>query len=85
MKQIQPISIWGQGSSKQAVTLNAYAVNVQLGHSASFYYSLHDENEEKLAEGNLTMQGEDYQTWDDDSIAWEWIANNLNLTIIETP
>lgn len=83
MKQIQPLSIWGQGSPKQAVTLNAYAVNVQLGSSATFYYSLHDENGGKLAEGNLTLQGEDYQLWDADEFAWGWIAEQLNLTLVE--
>lgn len=83
MKQIQPLSIWEQGSSKQAVTLNAHAVNVQLGSSATFYYELLSESGERLAQGNLTMEGEDYQTWEDDAIAWNWIAEKLNLTLIE--
>lgn len=83
MKQIQPLAIWEQGSSKNAVTLNAYAVNVNLGSSATFYYSLHDENGLKLAEGNLTLDGENYQLWNEDVFAWEWIANQLNLTLIE--
>jgi len=40
MKTIQPISIWDNGKNLEATILNAYAVNVLLGTSATFYYSL---------------------------------------------
>lgn len=82
MKQINPIAIWGQGTSKDAIILNAYAVNVQLGSSATFYYALLSENKEALAQGNLTMSGEDYQAWESDDVAWSFIASQLNLTIV---
>lgn len=82
MKQIQPLSIWGQGSTKDAVTLNAYVVNLQLNTSATFYYALLSEANETLAQGNLTMQGEDYLEWAEDENAWGWIAKQLNVTII---
>jgi len=81
MKTITPIYIWHNGQNKQAHILNAFAVNVTLGKSAEFYYTISNETEQ-LAFGNLTLEGEDYQQWDADVFAWCWIAEQLNLTII---
>lgn len=81
MKTITPIYIWHNGQNKQAHILNAFAVNVTLGKSAEFYYTISNETEQ-LAFGNLTLEGEDYQQWDADVFAWGWIAEQLNLTII---
>jgi hypothetical protein len=81
MKQIESIQIWDKGQNKEADILNAYAVNVTLGTSATFYYTLSNESEQ-LAQGNLTMSGDDYQEWNADDFAWGWIASQLNLTII---
>jgi len=82
MKQINPIQSWINGQSVQATILNAYAINVALGVSASFYYALLDENLGMVAQGNLTMTGEAYTQWTTDNIAWDWIAEQLNLTIV---
>ena len=82
MKEIQPISIWDKGQTKEAVKLDAYAVNVVLGQSAQFFYMMLSANNENLAEGNITMDGENYQLWNDDDVAWSFIAYQLNLTII---
>jgi len=81
MKQIQPISIWDKGKNKQADILNAFGTDVKLGTSAEFYYTISNENEQ-LAQGKLTLEGEDYQLWEGDVFAWDWIAEQLNLTII---
>ena len=86
MKTIQPVSIWDNGSVKEAKILNAYAVNVTLGTSATFYYSLSSENDDQtigsqVAQGNLTMDGDAYAQWSVDSYAWDWVAEQLNLTI----
>jgi hypothetical protein len=86
MKTIQPVSIWDNGQTLEAKILNAYAVNVSLGTSATFYYSLMTELEDgkigvQVAQGNLTMTGEAYTQWTVDSYAWDWIAAQLNLTI----
>jgi len=86
MKTIQPVSIWDNGSVKEAKILNAYAVNVTLGTSATFYYSLSAENDDQtigsqVAQGNLTMDGDAYAQWSVDSYAWDWVAEQLNLTI----
>jgi hypothetical protein len=38
-----------------------------------------------LAEGNITMDGENYLAWDgSNDIAFSYIAEKLNLTLIET-
>jgi hypothetical protein len=86
MKTIQAVSIWDNGTLQQAKVLNAYAVNVALGKSATFYYGLFAETPEgnvsnQLAQGNLTMSGDDYLQWDLDNFAWDWIAEQLNLVI----
>ena len=87
MKKIQAISIWDNGTVQQATILNSYAVNVTLNTSATFYYSLFSENEDgsqgsQLAQGNLSMSGADYSAWQNDSVAWDFIATQLNLTIV---
>jgi hypothetical protein len=82
MKQINPISIWDNGQIKEAIKLNAHAVNVNLGTSAVFYYSLLSEANETLAQGNILMDGDDYQAWDNDDIAWSFIAEKLNISVV---
>jgi hypothetical protein len=82
MKEIQPVNVWSNGQMVQATLLNAWAINVVLGTSATFYYNLLSEGQARLAEGNLTMTGEAYQQWTVDSYAWDWIAEQLNLTIV---
>lgn len=86
MKTIEAVSIWDNGTVQEAKVLNAYAVNVTLGTSATFWYGLFAETVEgnvstQLAQGNLTMSGEAYTQWEVDSYAWDWIAEQLNLVI----
>ena len=86
MKTIEPVSIWDNGQVLEAKILNAYAVNVTLNTSATFYYQLFAETtygyvSQQVAQGNLTMTGEAYQQWEIDSYAWDWVAEQLNLTI----
>jgi hypothetical protein len=81
MKTIESISIWDNGQTQEATVLNAYAVNVSLGNSATFYYSLLSESMQQLAQGNLTMTGDDYSSWEADTFAWDYIAEKLNLVI----
>jgi len=86
MKTIEAVSIWDNGTVLEAKVLNAYAVNVTLGTSATFWYGLFAETVEgavstQLAQGNLTMSGETYTQWEVDSYAWDWIAEQLNLVI----
>ena len=82
MKEIQPVTSWINGQSVEATILNAFAINVSLGISATFYYSLLDSNLAMVAQGNLVMTGQAYTQWTVDSIAWDWMAEQLNLTIV---
>ncbi len=86
MKTIKPVSIWDNGKTQEAKLLNTYAVNVALGKSAIFFYSLMQENEDgtmgsQIAQGNLTMSGDAYAKWQEDAYAWDWVAQELNLVI----
>ena len=81
MKTIQPIQSWINGQLVQATILNAYAINVNLGTSANFFYALFDDNLGSIAQGNLSMTGEAYTQWEVNSYAWDWVAAQLNLTI----
>jgi hypothetical protein len=86
MKTIEPVSIWDNGTVQEAKILNSYATNVALGLSATFWFSLNAENADgsmglQLSQGQLVMTGEAYQQWTTDNVAWDWIAQQLNLTI----
>ena len=91
MKQIEPIQIWDKGQIKTAEFLNAQGINVTLGVSAGFFWQLltkvtdaegNESAGESIAQGNLTMDGEDYQAWNQDIFAWEWIASQINVVIL---
>ena len=93
MKQIEPIGIWKNGESFEANLLNAYIINDNLQSSCTFYYQLCSSGEgtealplvigQTLADGNITMSGEDYLNWDNSNDqAYSYIAEKLNLTII---
>ena len=86
MKTIQLVSIWYNGQPQEAKVLNAYAVNVSLNESTTFYYALYSLNPNdslgiQLAQGNLSMTGDDYQEWEQDTFAWDWVAGQLNVII----
>lgn len=82
MKTIQSISIWDNGTNANATILNAYCINDNLSNSATFYYALLSETKAQLAQGNLSMTGEVYDAWETNDYAYNWIAEQLNLTII---
>jgi hypothetical protein len=90
-KQIAPVSVWVNGQTKTAEYLDAYAIRVTLNESAQFYWALYakvvdsegvESQGEQLAQGNLSMDGADYQSWEQDDVAWDFVASQLNLTII---
>ena len=91
MKQIEPVQIWTNGILKTAEFLNAVGINLTLGVSEKFEWQLYTKvtdaegNEvagECIASGNLDMVGQDYQDWQQDVFAWEWVAVQLNLVIL---
>jgi hypothetical protein len=79
MKEIKPVTMW---NGVEGIYLNAYAINVTLGTSAVFSYSILGAAQQGLVGGNLTMTGEAYTQWTVDQYAWDWVAEQLNLTII---
>jgi len=87
-KAITPVAIWANGESKSANVFNMVSIQDDLSTSATFYYQLMESDPEaeptvsvQLAQGNLTLGGEDYPTWDG-SNEWimDWAAGKLNLT-----
>ena len=93
MKKIEAVTIWKNGESQEANLLNAYIINDNLATSCSFYYQLCSSGEgteamplvigQTLAEGNVTMSGDDYLSWDgSNDYAFSYIATKLNLTLI---
>jgi hypothetical protein len=86
MKEIQPVSIWYNGSMVQATIYNMVSISDNLSTSATFYYQLFSASQLQLADGNLTMDGFDYQAYstspDSNAYAYSWGATQLNLTLV---
>jgi len=96
-KKIEPVTIWTNGVSKVAEYLQVTGINDNYENSATNYWALFTKvvdaegNEsmgEQVAQGNLTIDGQDYINWGDQPAmainAWiyQWVAEQLNLTII---
>ena len=84
---IQPVSIWYNGQSKQASELDARIIFDDLATSAQFYYELKEVVDgvsgSTLSNGNVSMDGQDYIDWDNSNEqAYVFIAGKLNLTIV---
>ena len=88
MKQIQPVMVWSNGQELEATVLNAYVESDNLLNQAVFYYGVgtiyYSVNplSTPLSFGKLTMTGQDYLDWQTNQYAWDWVAAQLNLTII---
>jgi hypothetical protein len=90
MKKIEAVSIWYDGSFKDATLLDITVNRITLGVQASISFRLYFANESdpmypaiQLNNGDLTMDGQDYLDWgSDDEYVWQWVANKLNLVII---
>jgi hypothetical protein len=88
MKNISPVSIWKNGTTKTASILDAIIINDNLSSSCTFYWILKEADQQEqagqvLADGNVTMSGEDYDNWDgSNDYAFEYIAEQINVVII---
>jgi len=86
MKQIQPVSIWYNGQMIQATIFNLISISDNLSTTATFYYQLFSSTNIQLADGNLIMDGFDYQAYstspDSNSYAYSWAASKLNVTLV---
>ena len=96
-KKIQPVNVWVNGEVKVAEWLSMRSINDDLETSATFFYELcenakdEEQNDVKgssVTGGNLTMAGQDYEDWgnqsgtDINTWAYEWAASKLNIVII---
>ncbi len=86
MKQIQPVLIWYNGQMIVATIYNMNSISDNLSSNAIFYYQLFSSENLQLAQGNLTMDGFDYEAYstslDSNAYAYQWAATQLGLTII---
>lgn len=96
-KQIEPITIWANGTSKDAEYLQVTGINDNYESSATNYWALFtkvvdaegvESMGEQVSQGNLTIDGVSYQEWGDQPAMqinewiYNWAAEQLNLTII---
>lgn len=95
MKQIKSVTIWNNGEQKTASILTAKIVDDNLQNACNFYYELCEGGQGTeemplikgvtLVAGNVPMSGETYLSWDgNNDFAFSYIAEKLNLTLIET-
>ena len=84
MKQIEPIQIWQNGTTKTTTQLQVQGTSVTLGQSASFYWQLLTEEGHQVSQGNLGISGDpDYTNWgSNDDYIYEYVAKDLNLTLV---
>ena len=86
MKQIQPVSIWYNGSMIEATLFYLFGTADNLNTSANFNYQLFSADNINLAAGNLTMSGANYTTYstspDSNDFAYSWGATQLNIILI---
>jgi len=88
MKTITPQPIWIDGISKLATVIFSQVNSYNLKDTAIFYFQLYEQvdvNIVPLVNGNITMSGIDYETYnttnDANAYAWEWISTTLGLII----
>ena len=96
-KKISPINVWVNGTSKEAQYLQVTGINDNYESSATNYWQMFtmvvdaegvESMGEAVAQGNLTIDGEEYVEWGDvpamsvNAWIYDWVAEQLNLTII---
>lgn len=86
MAQIQDVTIWKDGVSQVAKSIEVISVYDNLTTQAKFFYQLKDTNEIELSAGNLMITGQDYIDWGADAdinhAAYVWVCSQLNLTLL---
>ena len=96
-KQISPVTIWVNGTSKEAQYLQVTGINDNYESSATNYWQMFtmvvdaegvESMGEAVAQGNLTIDGADYIEWGDvpamsvNSWIYNWVAEQLNLELV---
>jgi hypothetical protein len=69
-----------------ATIFNMNSISDNLSTNAIFYYQLFSSENLQLAQGNLTMDGFDYDAYttspDSNAYAYQWGAEQLKLTLV---
>lgn len=89
MKTIQPVKVWFNGQEVEVTLLSVMATSDNLKDAASFQYQLMKIGGNPgmgmgaygLVSGGLSMTGDVYQNWQTNEYAYDWVAQQLNLTI----
>ena len=91
MKTIQPVTTWYNGNEVEATILSSNCSDDNLSTSATFQYQLiqitrnpsnpYFDYFTTLVNGTLLMDGTTYQNWQTNDYAYDWIAEQLKLTI----
>ena len=96
-KQIESVTIWSNGQSKVAEYFQVTGINDNYESSATNYWQLFtkvvgsegvESKGEAVAQGNLTISGQDYINWGDQPAMainewiYNWSASQLNLVIL---
>jgi hypothetical protein len=92
MREIQPIQIWKNGEVKTASILDAQIINDNLESNCTFYWMLKEADSvvdeqtisgQTLADGNVSLSGEDYDNWDgSNDYAFSYIATQINVVLL---
>jgi hypothetical protein len=97
MKSISPFPVWHNGANVNAEYFAMKSIDDNLENQAQFYWQLFAKTQDAegndvvgqaLSQGNLTMSGESYVEWGDQSgndingWAYNWAAGLLNISII---
>jgi hypothetical protein len=92
MREIQPIQIWKNGEVKTASILDAQIISDNLQSNCTFYWQLKEADSvvdeqtisgQTLADGNVSLSGEDYDNWDgSNDYAFSYIATQINVVLL---
>lgn len=79
---IQPVSIWGNGGTKQAVTFAVSSVSYDATGIATGFYSLLDGSGVSLLSSSIMATAEQTAGWTDDVSFYKVLAGNAGLTVV---
>lgn len=83
---ISPLEVWKDRAVLTEDKLLLRVVSDDLFSQAVFYYELRTVGDDVVTNGNITMAGTDYTTWnanpDATPAAFAWAADQLNLTLL---
>ena len=86
MIKIKQFKIWINGKLTPVDYLYLLCNSDNLKDTATFYYGLYNEIDgtigNLIAEGNLRMTGTDYENFDSNEYAINWVASQLKVTIL---